>query len=386
MLRFVCIAALFQFFFGSPQVLGQLRIVSYNTATGEPGGGQTQPRPGLDTILEAIGNENVGGVARPIDVLLLQEQSSSATTTQTIVNQLNAIYGAGTYDLSTLDGGTWGAGRPGLVYNTQTIELENQVTIGNLSSNGAVRQTLRYRLQPIGYGDEAEFYVYNSHYKASTGDDNEARRNVEANAIRGNSNSLGEGTNVIYAGDFNIRSSSEGSYQTLLAPGAGQAFDPVDRPGTWNSRATFIDLHTQSPSDGTVPGLITGGVDDRFDFQLVSGEMLDGEGLDYLPGSYHVFGNNGTHGLDRPINSSTNTAQPSNILDLLARVTDHLPVVVDYQVPAIMQVEVDFPSRVFVGASANTTLSVSNVANATVPIGADELDFAADIRLSLIHI
>ena len=77
--------------------LGQLRIVSYNTATGEQGGQPTLPRAGLDTVLEAIGAEEVNEIARPIDVLLLQEQSSAASTTQEIVNLLNAIYGDGAY-------------------------------------------------------------------------------------------------------------------------------------------------------------------------------------------------------------------------------------------------------------------------------------------------
>ncbi len=59
----------------------QLRIVDYNTASG--------PHVGLDDILEAIGDEITNGFSRPIDVLSLQEQTLSASTTQAIVNQLN---------------------------------------------------------------------------------------------------------------------------------------------------------------------------------------------------------------------------------------------------------------------------------------------------------
>ena len=36
------------------------------------------------------------------------------------------------------------------------------------------------------------------------------------------------------------------------------------------------------------------GLDDRFDFQLVTGEFLDGAGLNYINNSYHSFGNNGS--------------------------------------------------------------------------------------------
>src|SRR5690606_39851746 len=48
-----------------------------------------------------------------------------------------------------------------------------------------------------------------------------------------------------------------------------------------------------------------GPMDDRFDFQLVSGEMLDGEGMSIIPGSYRAFGNNGTHSLNGAITTGT---------------------------------------------------------------------------------
>ena len=109
--------------------------------------------------------------------------------------------------------------------------------------------------------------------------------------------------------DYNIRSSNEQSYQTLLASGDGQAFDPISTPGTWHDSSSFKIVHSQAPAVSPL-GLVGGGVDDRFDFQLVTGEFLDSEGLSYLSGSYHTFGNNGTHSLDDDI-SSGNGASPS---------------------------------------------------------------------------
>ena len=38
-------------------------------------------------------------------------------------------------------------------------------------------------------------------------------------------------------------------------------------------------------------------MDDRFDIQFASGEFFDGGGVDYVPNSFHIFGNNGTHTL-----------------------------------------------------------------------------------------
>ena len=76
---------------GAKSAPAQLRIVSYNTATGESNGRPVSPRAGLELVLDAIGRELVEGIAKPIDVLALQEQSSSATTTQEIMDVLNAI-------------------------------------------------------------------------------------------------------------------------------------------------------------------------------------------------------------------------------------------------------------------------------------------------------
>src|SRR5262245_38381111 len=92
--------------FLSTTPLGQLRVVTYNTTEGGP-------RSGMGEILAAIGASQSSGIVKPIDVLSLQEQTSSATTTQSILSILNSIYGAGTYARATLDGGTTGAGRPG---------------------------------------------------------------------------------------------------------------------------------------------------------------------------------------------------------------------------------------------------------------------------------
>src|SRR5688500_10964843 len=78
----------------------QLRIVTYNTATGNPTGVQTA-RPGMEIVLESIGEETINGIARPIDVLLLQDQYSTDmgdyalddVATQSFVDLMNSLYG-----------------------------------------------------------------------------------------------------------------------------------------------------------------------------------------------------------------------------------------------------------------------------------------------------
>ena len=43
---------------------------------------------------------------------------------------------------------------------------------------------------------------------------------------------LGEGAQVIYAGDFNLHGTSEAAWDAIVAPGPGQAFDVDEAPGT----------------------------------------------------------------------------------------------------------------------------------------------------------
>src|SRR5262249_17432531 len=146
---------------------------------------------------------------------------------------------------------------------------------------------------------------------------------------------LGQGANILYVGDYNCQSSSEGFFQTLIGTGNGQAFDPLNRLGTWHNNGSFLSILTQAPAVSPPSGLTGGGLDDRFDFQLVTGELTDGTGLEYRPGTYHTFGNNGSTPLNGNINDPSSTALPglsnrTTVLNLLTTVTDHLPAVADY--------------------------------------------------------
>lgn len=309
-----------------------LRIVSYNIASG---GGSGAPRSGLGTILEAIGSEIVNGISRPIDVLALQEVASQAATTQLVVGLLNTAYNTLAYASGVLDGGSSGSGTLGIVYNTATVQFLNEVALGTVSSNGAPRQALRYRFRPVGTTGAQDFYMYNSHLKSADDSESAQRRLEQVQTIRNNADALGSGVNTIYIGDLNVYRSSEAAYQALLSAGNGQAFDPLNRPGNWSDNASFVSLHTQAPSETAAAGLVGGGLDDRFDFQLLTASFFDGVGLEYSPGSYRAFGNNGSVGLNQSVNLASSTALVGlanrlTVLNLLTTVSDHLPVVADY--------------------------------------------------------
>ncbi|MCA9212097.1 MAG: hypothetical protein KDB27_03455 [Planctomycetales bacterium] len=356
----------------------QLRIVSYNTTP--------TLNNGLKRVLEEIGKESVNGIARPIDILALQEQGSQATDTQAILDLFNEIYGAGVYARGQVNG--QGFFTQGVIYNTTTVELLEEARVGSVSSQGAARQTLRYQFRPVGY-ENANFYIYNSHFKANDNEVDAARRGVEAAAIRRNADTLGDAP-VIFLGDFNLYSSDSPGYQALVAAGPAQANDPIDMEGSWNWNADFKIVHTQSSSVDGGDNRAGGGVNDRFDFQLVTDALMDGEGLSYIgpnvpdvattvtQHSYRAFGNNGTHTLGRSIRTGTGASRV--VLASLEAASDHLPVVVDYQLPAVLDAWVETPDRIIKGAEAHAILYVRNDANVEVPNGADELNYAVTFQ------
>jgi autotransporter-associated beta strand protein len=372
---------------GAPEASGQLRIANYNVTASSSS--LTSPRPGMDTVLAAIGSSAKGGFSRPIDVLVLLEANTVGTTGVQFATLLNTIYGGTNYRQSALDGGSTGAGRPIAVYNAATVSLVNETGIGITSSTGQPRQTLRYQFQPVGYDSTAGFTVYASHFKASNSSSDAARRNVEARAIRADLDALGEGVNAIQLGDLNLYTSSDPSFQTLTGTGPGQFFDPVNSVGSWTGNSAFRAVHTQSPASTTAfPGQVLGGINDRFDFQLTTGELLDGRGMDSVTSSYWAFGNTNTHTMGGAVTTGspaalaavipgTTTTQASSVLTALSQVTDHLPVVSDYQLPARMSASLTgAPTTVIKGAAVSGLLTVANSAPVAVVAGADRLDYS----------
>ena len=379
--------------------IAQLRVVSLNGYNFDPA--DPLPRsPWADTILGAIGSSvsddpflpGNPGIVKPIDILALQETHSWNTTVAGYRDIMNSLYPGANYQIDMNNGASTGAGSQGLVYNANAVQLIATKKVGVSSGSGQPRQALRYQLRPVGYGPEADVYVYNVHYKAGTAaldPDNPIRRNIESIAIRADADALGPNKNIMYTGDFNVYGAAEAAFQTLIAPGNGQAIDPINQVGEWHNSVAHVRAHTQSPYSPTTAANLgtgftvgaTGGMDDRFDFQLLTENLLDGEGLAYIPNSYQAFGNNGTHtvtSMGQPINSAANTAQPREVLDAMAGILDHLPVVADYQLPAKLAVSVTPPTtppQVIVGGNVQLQVTVANAAPVMYVIGADTLDY-----------
>ncbi|HEX4415432.1 MAG TPA: lamin tail domain-containing protein [Lacipirellulaceae bacterium] len=298
-------------------LLAVMRIVDWNTMNGP---NDAAGDANYSTIFQAIGNETVQGNTKRIDILALEETDPpgpGGNSIGRINTDLNTLYPAASYSfvVTPVDGG---GDSTGFVYDTTTVTLLNsmQVDAGSVTHN-----IMRAEFRPIGTTGDSDFYIYSIHLKSGDGGAEATTRGQEAALLRADADSLGQGANVLFVGDFNMKTSAEAAYQAFVSAGPGQLQDVADAPGNWYNNPAFKNLHSQDPQTA---------MDDRFDIQFASGEFFDGTGVDYVPDSFHIFGNNGTHTFDAPITTGTG-ASPA-VLNALVAASDHLPAVADYQI------------------------------------------------------
>lgn len=355
----------------------QLRIVNYNVASLN---GSTTNLQGVFAALNA--DDKPGFAVAPHLYVFGEVQSSDVGPLLTYLNNAappGVSYTQGTFTVNTPpntnENGS--AGAQAMFYRADTLTEDAAAHVD--ISTGAGRNGDRWKLSLVGYtSPDAAFYIYSMHLKASMGSTEAATRLSGATAIRANADALPAGTHIIYAGDFNVYNNAEQAYLKFLSAGNGQALDPLGS-GSWAGAGNAIK-HTQAPCAGSCT-LVTGGMDDRFDHQLSTQVFQDGEGIALIPGTFRSFGNDGNH-YDQSINAGNNSYYPADIprsnalAAKLYNASDHIPVVADYQRPAVLTASMpaDF-GRVIQNASFNVSVDNANAAVAQVAAGADELDY-----------
>jgi len=134
-------------------------------------------------------------------------------------------------------------------------------------------------------------------------------RNLEAQLIRNDeATNLPANAAVLYVGDFNEDGSTEAAYQTMTAaksPGGvsqGAGIDPLNPTNNYNLTWGSSNVGILTEKDTSL--------EYRDDLQLMTGNVYNGSSgtLEYVSGSLHAFGNNGSVGYESNINSSSNTA------------------------------------------------------------------------------
>jgi len=182
--------------------------------------------------------------------------------------------------------------------------------------------------------------VFVAHLKSSTGAANQQTRLQMVEAVTNKLQQLTQpNTFVLFAGDFNFYTATEPGYQKIIDPqNAIVLKDPVNMSGSWQDNPAFANIHTQSTrvssvgfGGGTNSGA-GGGVDDRFDFIMMSENFINNTRFSYINGTYKAYGNNGDC-LNKDVNDTASVGVYSQTLrNQLYNMSDHMPVVMQFQV------------------------------------------------------
>jgi len=134
--------------------------------------------------------------------------------------------------------------------------------------------------------------------------------------------------NNLFMGDFNLYKSSDAAYQGLInySNSTYRFNDVINKPGNWHNNSSFSSIHSQSTHSNSNGCASSGGLDDRFDFILISNDIKNSNAhINYKSGTYKVIGNDGNH-FNKSINYGTNNSVPANILTALYNMSDHMPI------------------------------------------------------------
>ena len=345
-----------------------LRLLDYNVLN-YPGTTGPARDPYFRTIIQPISP----------DIFVAEEVTSQAGVTE-FLNSLNVMEPGQWAALPFIDGNDTDCA---LFYKPSKIGFASQWSFYPNPANH-LRLVHVYRLRPVGYSSNAaDIRLYALHLKASTGF--ESQRLAETTGLRDSMNAMPPGTHGFALGDFNFYTSAEPGLGKMLesqADNDGRLYDPLGLQNTtpWQDNTSMQIAWTQSPcktgDTGCANGASTGGLDDRFDLILPTLNWNDGQSYELIPGSYVSVGNDGLHH-NNSIQDPPTIPEGAAYATALHSVSDHLPVRVDFQVPARISVPTSLAfGTVIVGATASQNLAVSNVA--VVPADALTYGLAPD--------
>ncbi len=195
---------------------------------------------------------------------------------------------------------------------------------------------LYYKSEDLEYTQDTTFVVcVVAHLKAGSSSSDQELRRVMVNNVMAYLDHFNYEGNVMFMGDFNVNSSFEESYQLMIDYPENPDIrfnDPIDKPGQWWNNPDMAMHHTQSTRTGYHPCFVTGGMDDRYDFILVSNDMLTGySGLKYVEDSYMAVGQDGLR-FNQSLVDPPNFSQPPEIISAMYNFSDHLPVILELEV------------------------------------------------------
>jgi len=191
-----------------------------------------------------------------------------------------------------------------------------------------------YKSESLAQGDTAFITFIIAHLKAGNTEPDRNTRKIQVERLTTKLEQTGI-DNYVFSGDFNLYYANEPAYQHLLFNNntAFRFLDPVNQYGNWHKNRQFAEIHTQSTHRVSENGCFaTGGLDDRFDFILVSPTLFYGtQKVKALPDTYHAMGQDGLR-LEGTLLTPANHTLPTEVLQAMYNFSDHLPVICDFEI------------------------------------------------------
>jgi hypothetical protein len=295
-------------------------------------------------------------------IFTVNEVGSSNFAQERVLNSVLNTQGRTWYEMAAIVNASGGTIDNMLYYDRRMFGLADQDVVSTSVRDFDIYK-LFFKAKDLSTTQDTAFLTcIVTHLKAgSSSSDQQLRASMTAALMSHMENNMSAGEYLLM-GDFNVKTSSEQAYQNLVnySNTNYRFYDPVNTPGSWNNSSSYADLHTQSThysSNGCASG---GGMDDRFDFILISGDIDNQNGhYHYENGTYKALGNDGQHFNDA-INYNGNSSVPAAVLSALYNMSDHLPVVMNLIVDQEVGVDESVnPMQVIVKNPVNNNISVS---------------------------
>ena len=215
-----------------------------------------------------------------------------------------------------------------IYYNSKKLTFQKQVVVQDYVRDINLFK-FYYNSSDLENGDTAFVTCIVAHLKAGSGTDNSNKRKVMATNTMNYLKNHDQNANYLMMGDFNLYGETEPAWlQFTMNSNSNINFnDPVNQSGDWHNNYAFRNYHTQSTHSSDNGCASWGGMDDRFDFILISNYVKNGtEHVKYVDGSYRAVGQDGKHFNKGLLDAPTNTSVPADVLNALGKNSDHLPV------------------------------------------------------------
>ncbi|MDZ4822687.1 MAG: T9SS type A sorting domain-containing protein [Flavobacteriales bacterium] len=315
-----------------------LRLMSYNLLN--------FPTSNITTRIDTL--EKIVDYYKP-HLFLIQELENESGLLS-ITDMMNTLgygnFASGTFvPQQSNDGGGDNPLQHAIVYDMNSLVLVNESVV--LTEYRDINEFLLYLNDPeLENGADTSFiYVYVTHLKSSQGTAEQAIRLSMVNSLIDHLETIPPGSNVIFAGDFNIYNNMEPAYEAIVDNNNPILLvDPFGDYGNWvYSGFPHKEILTQSTREDVIYNDgASGGIDDRFDFIILSQSLMEDESpLRYVEDSYKSLGNTGEClNLDITACAEANPI-PLNILIALYYMSDHLPQVMELEtvLPEPKQIE-----------------------------------------------